>query len=278
MPEPDGRNQPWWQHTESLERRGWSPETGHWFRPDRRRPHRWTRAADESGWRDPRRAAQGDDITYIWDVTEPPFWVGPTDSGLSSATCEAEIDASFTTWDTEQCLTKVNIVKRADPGSDITIFDSFFGFGGFGDPFAADIVEAGFYPQEYFDAVACGIPFSNCGCGILAFSVSFTFTGTDLNGDNYLDTALNEVYYNDDFGPNSVCGFSANPWTTGQMALPAVDVQTVALHENGHSLGIGHFGPPPAAIMNPSYGGPLISPLPIDNAGMCAVWASWPNP
>ena len=92
-------------------------------------------------------------------------------------------------------------MKRADSGADPDIFDAFFGFGGFGNPFLADIVEAGWLPKAFFDAV--GGP--GGGDGILAFSVSFIFTDavgnpTDINGDNYLDTALNEVYYNNNFG------------------------------------------------------------------------------
>jgi hypothetical protein len=57
----------------------------------------------------------------------------------------------------------------------------------------ADIVNAGWLPRAYFEAA--GGPGSRRG--ILAFSVSFIFidlaTGlpTDLNGDHYLDTALN---------------------------------------------------------------------------------------
>jgi hypothetical protein len=67
-----------------------------------------------------------------------------------------------------------------------------------------------------------------------------------------------------------------NPWGIN-VALPGIDVETVALHENGHSLGIGHFGPPPAAVMNPVYAGIRHSPLAVDSAGMCSVWASWPK-
>ena len=59
--------------------------------------------------------------------------------------------------------------------------------------------------------------------------------------------------------------------------LPGIDVETVALHENGHSLELGHFGPPPAAVMNPVYAGMRQSPLAIDHAGSCAVWGSWPK-
>jgi hypothetical protein len=58
---------------------------------------------------------------------------------------------------------------------------------------------------------------------------------------------------------------------------PGIDVETVALHENGHGLGIGHFGPPPIAVLNPVYGGLRHQPFAIDNAGMCAVYASWPK-
>ena len=62
-----------------------------------------------------------------------------------------------------------------------------------------------------------------------------------------------------------------------QRDLPAVDVETVALHENGHSLGLGHFGPPPAAVMNPVYAGINTTPDAIDKAGACAVWGWWPK-
>lgn len=217
---------------------------------------------------DPRRAAQGDDITYLVDQSD-----GATASGLTNADTEAAIDSAFATWDTkESCMSKVDLVKRADNGDDPDIFDSFFGFGDFGDPFLADIVNAGWLPRAYFEAV--GGP--GGGRGILAFSVTFTFTGTDINGDGYLDTALNEVYFNDNFGDPGG-DRAGNPWGI-DINLPGIDVETVALHENGHSLGIGHFGPPPAAVMNPVYAGINHDPDAIDHAGMCAVWSSWPNP
>lgn len=102
-----------------------------------------------------------------------------------------------------------------------------------------------------------------------------TLEPTDTNGDNYLDTALNEVYYNDNFG-NPVGDRVGNPWGIN-VGLPGIDVQTVALHESGHSLGLGHFGPPPNAVMNPVYAGIRLAPFPIDHAGMCAVRGSWPK-
>jgi hypothetical protein len=222
---------------------------------------------------DPRRLADGDNITYLVDLSE-----GATASGLTPAATEAAIDRAFSTWNNdEKCLDNVDFIKRPDTGADPDIFDAFFGFGGFGDPFLADIVNAGWYPRALFEAV--GGP--GGGNGILAFSVSFVFTdgagnATDINGDNYLDVALNEVYYNDNFG-NPGGTRPDNPWGIN-VPLPGVDVESVALHENGHSLDLGHFGPPPVAVMNPVYSGIHHQPLPIDHAGMCAVWASWPNP
>ncbi|MFQ5772803.1 MAG: matrixin family metalloprotease [bacterium] len=219
---------------------------------------------------DPNRLAQGIDITYLVDQS-----MGATASGLTNAQTEAAIDRAMTTWDNEKALKKVDLVKRPDPGSDVTIYDWFFGFGGFGNYLAADIVNAGWWPRAFFEAV--GGP--GGGRGILAFSVTFIWTSggvpTDINGDNYLDTALNEVYYNDTFGdPND--DRAGNPWGIN-IPLPGIDVETVALHENGHSLGIGHFGPPPDAVLNPVYAGIRQSPFPADQAGMEAVWASWPK-
>ncbi len=221
---------------------------------------------------DARRLADGENITYLVDQSD-----GATASGLTNAQTEGALDAALLTWDNDKPLAKVDIVKRADSGADPDIFDSFFGFGGFGDPFLADIVEAGWLPRAFFEAV--GGP--GGGRGILAFSVTFIFVDgagnpTDINGDNYLDTALNEVYYNNTFGDPGDDRFN-RPWGIN-VANPGIDVETVGLHENGHSLELGHFGPPPAAVMNPVYAGIRQTPLPADDAGMHAVWSSWPNP
>ena len=227
---------------------------------------------NSAGWRTIRGASPtAIDITYLVDQSD-----GATASGLTNAQTEAAIDRSMNTWQANSCLKKVDIVKRADTGADPDIFDSFFGFGGFGDPFLADITEAGWLPRAFFEAV--GGP--GGGRGILAFSVTFIFTDdagipTDINGDNRLDTALNEVYYNNTFGDPAATGPAIRGASTS--LLPGIDVETVALHENGHSLGIGHFGPPPAAVMNPIYAGIRHSPLAVDSAGMCSVCSSWPK-
>jgi len=197
---------------------------------------------------DGRRLAQGIDITYLVDQSD-----GATASGLTNAQTEPALDRALLTWQNSKPFQKVDLVKRAD------------------------IVEAGWLPRAFFEAV--GGP--GGGRGILAFSVTFIFqddvTGipTDINGDNYLDTALNEVYYNNTFGDptNDRVG---NPWRINQ-PLPSIDVETVGLHENGHSLELGHFGPPPAAVMNPVYAGIRQTPMATDLAGMHIVWSSWPK-
>ena len=220
-------------------------------------PFRWVAS-------DPRRAAQGDDITFIVDDGQAVH--APSSLG---AWPSAEVAAGQTTWFGDRCMDKVDDFQRASTGNDDTLFDEglFSSFctlpGGdlpgfpsttLGVPagiFAADIIHAGWYPAGCFGPLT------------LAFSVTFTFTGTDVNNDQYADTAFNEVYYNDAF-----------TWdTTGG----DIDVQTVALHESGHSLGVGHFGPPPSAVMNPVYAGRKVTLEPIDHAGMCTVWAQWPR-
>jgi hypothetical protein len=221
---------------------------------------------------DLRRRADGENITYLVDLSD-----GNTASGLTAAQTEAAIDRSMDTWQADRCFKKVDLVKRADSGADPDIFDASLGFGVRGNPFLADIVNAGWLPRAFFDAV--GGP--GGGAGILAFSITFIFTDpitrqpTDINGDNYLDAAHSEVYYNDTFGDPSD-DREGDPWGI-DIAVPGIDVESISLHENGHSLGIGHFGPPPTAVMNPFYAGIRQAPMPIDQAGMCAKWASWPK-
>ncbi len=222
---------------------------------------------------DSRRVADGDLVTYLVHDGR-----GATASGLTAAQTSAAIDAALSTWDGTQALHKVTISKRtavADPD----LLDDLFGFGNLADfvPFQATIVDAGWLPREFFELA--GGP--GGGRFILAFTAPFVFVDdrgnpTDINGDGYLDVAFSEVYYNDNFGTPGG-DRTGNPWGTN-IVLPGIDVQTVALHENGHALGIGHFGPPPAAVMNPVYAGIRQSPFPTDLAAMNAVWSSWPHP
>lgn len=237
-------------------------------RPDARihqAPFRWVP-------NDQRRLADGDRITYMFDQSH-----GATASGLTSAQTEAAVDRALSTWAGDPAMSKLTIVKRPYTGSDPSIVDGMLGFGGTGNPFLADIVDAGWYPRAFFEVV--GGP--GGGRGILGVTFTFIFVDgngipTDINGDNYLDEALSETYYNDNFGDPSG-DRAGNPWGI-DVVLPGIDVQTVALHENGHDLDLGHFGPPPTAVMNPVYAGIRQSPFPSDDAGLSALWKNWPNP
>ncbi len=218
---------------------------------------------------DLRRNADGNNITYIVDQSG-------TTADLSVPAAEGAIDRAVGTWSDERCLDKLNIVKRADPGFDVTVLDFFFGRG-FGFPFAADIVYGGWLPiMNFVLETLLGIPVPD----VIAVTATFVFvdvsTGipTDVDGDQFLDIAFAEVYFADSI----VSPFPVEidiAWDIDQ-PLPRVDVETVALHETGHGLAIGHFGPPPNAVMNPEYSGVRQETTPIDVAGMCTVWQSWP--
>lgn len=215
-------------------------------------PFRWVAG-------DTRRNADGAKLTYLVDRQD----LGG--SGLSASSTEAAIDRAMGSWASSPCLYRAPMVKRADTGADPDIFDSMYGFGDFGNFRLASIVHAGWMPREFFEAV------NGPGSGdtILAFSVTFVFIGadgqpTDVNRDGYMDTAVNEVYYNE--------GFS---WLIG--SGQGADLESVALHEVGHSLGLGHVGPPLEAVMGPLYLGLSRRPTLVDQALLCSVWIRWPR-
>ena len=100
---------------------------------------------------------------------------------------------------------------------------AFFG----GDVFAADIYTLGFLPGIYFDLVL-GPGASESVLGVTFtfvfgdFDAQGNFTPSDVDNNGREDTALKEVWYNDAF-----------TWTTTNTT--DIDIQTVALHENGHT-------------------------------------------
>lgn len=214
-----------------------------------RQPFRWVAG-------DPRRAAGGDPLTYTIDTVD----LGA--SSLDPAEAEAAIERAMRTWAAGKCFKKAGLARRAADGTDADIFDSAYGYGGYGDYRTADIVHAGFLPPEFFEQVAG----PGGGETVVALSVTFIYVDsagqpTDADGDGYLDTAHNEIYYNQAFS-----------WADGGM-----DLETVALHEIGHSLGIGHIDPPPSAVMNPVYSGSERALRRPDHSALCSVWASWPH-
>lgn len=221
-----------------------------------RQPFRWV-----SG--DPRRNADGSNLTYLVHQE------GLAGSGLDAKAAEAAIDRAMKSWATTPCFSaKVDMVKRADSGADPDIFDGLLGYGGFGDYRLADVVHAGWMPPSFFDAVNG----EGSGDAVLAFSVTFIYIGpdgepSDFNQDGYLDTAANEIYYNEAFA-----------WLLGtDTGGGGIDLESVALHELGHSLGIGHIGAPLEAVMNPVYIGAHRELNALDEAALCSVWGAWPR-
>jgi hypothetical protein len=137
-----------------------------------------------------------------------------------------------------------------------------------------DIVVGGWVPETYF---------SQCLGSSSIIGVTWTFSDVDSNGDQYRDRQYVEQFYNPAF-----------EWTTTEAVYldfgAPFDIETIAVHENGHSHGLGHFGGPiknqpfklqpngrvfnPEAVMNPYYiGGEERTPLATDVAGMRTMYA-----
>lgn len=215
---------------------------------------------------DSRRLADGNNITYLNDNTFR--------AANGSIDSSPPIDASFETWDSGTNCSDMPIVKRVDTGENPNyVLMSLFGVPV--NPFLADIVETGFLPGWLFDVIAPG------GSGFI-LGVTFTLifvdengNPTDIDNNGSTDTALKEVWYNDAF-----------LWSTSG---GGIDIETVALHENGHALELGHFGKisvtnangevhfSPRAVMNAAYSGVQRDINEVTNAAHCSQFGSWPQ-
>lgn len=210
-----------------------------WFQQE----FRWVRG-------DERRGATGPGLSVLVDDS----WTGDGASTLDPQTLRSAVARAAATWRADSCLAKSPLRETEPPGGDVTVFDYLLGTGGFGDPFAADVVVAG--PAAGMEEIFDG--------DVLAFAVTFVFVGadgtpTDADADGHLDTALSEIYLN-----------PAVDWTLD--GASGIDLETALLHEIGHALGLGHFGSPPASVMTPIYSGLRRALLPIDHAALCLLY------
>jgi hypothetical protein len=216
---------------------------------------------------DARRLADGDRITYMN--------FAPLMAANGAGNAEGAIDASFATWDASKCTT-LDIVERAWNGGNPSAILSIAGIPAVS-VFSADIVTMGFLPGFIFDAVL------GPGASASVLGVTFTFVflesaggpESDIDGDGRTDTALKEIWYNNAFD-----------WTLSGLG-DDIDVESVALHENGHAFELGHYGKifgtlgnlrlhvSPRAVMNAAILGTLRSPLGTDNAGFCGNFEDW---
>ena len=220
---------------------------------------------------DERRNANGNKLTYLVDQTWLPANFG-TENEIDG---EPAIDASFDTWNAVKKNAKLDIVKVPDTGEQPSSF--FLG----GNPFLADISEIGFIPGILFEALL-GPGASENVLGVTFTSVFVDEQGnpTDINNDGYADIAYKEVWYNDAF-----------LWTNDPNG-EGTDIETVALHENGHALGFGHFGKvfitgnkpkntklhvATRAVMNAVILGTQRTLLGTDKASYNSIYGSWPK-
>lgn len=211
---------------------------------------------------DSRRNAAGNNLTYL---NFTPFMVA---NGVIEA--EPSIDTAFDTWNDLKKNSGLDLVKLEWDGA--TNPSAILNVGiPFGDPLEADIVTMGFLPGFIFDAVLG----PGASGGVLG--VAFTFTWLDTEGNSTDEVALKEVWYNDAF----VWSTDGTPGT--------IDIESVALHENGHALGFDHFGRisvvnangrlnvAPRAVMNAAYLQPQRELLGTDKASFNQVYGSWPK-
>ena len=150
-------------------------------------------------------------------------------NGCTLAETQAAVDRAMNTWDSVNCAT-IPLVKLPDYGIDWGYVQYLVGYGGV-PGWYADVTQAGWLPQEFFDLLF--------GPDNSVLGVTFTFvwtdpdTGlsTDMDNNGKEDVAFREVYYNNGY-----------LWGIDNPTSYPIDVESIVLHENGHSLSLGHFG------------------------------------
>jgi hypothetical protein len=227
-----------------------------------------------------------------WTFSTPQYVVDTKDltAQLPSAAVDAAITRTYNTW-AAVSNSSISPTRASLPAGDTNpdVLDGTFDGAGncislfdFSSPHldlssgsifpAADIVVGGWLPANYF---------SGCLGSADIIGVTWIFADGDANHDNFEDMLYVEQFYNDGFQ----WSLSGSPFLSANM-----DVESILTHENGHALGLDHFGGPnvnqpfklhpdgrvfdPEAIMNPFYlGGEKRNPFPSDLSSLRSLYS-----
>ena len=237
-----------------------------------------------------RHEADTDVLYYRIDLTELP-------TGFAADEVEVAIESAVATFNAVPC-SKTHLVRvDTDPGADLGFAQHLTGLGGSGDPLP-DITFAGWVPTEFFQQIgqfpANGVTFpivfdgdeSSLVPGYDALATPGDYSDVDRDGN--ADTYAMEVYFNSDstFTTDPVAGDS----------LFAIDLESIALHELGHALGMDHFGrteiildenfefvdiqvnPNSVSLMNTNNYLTTRELSGSDVASFCEIYANWGTP
>jgi hypothetical protein len=143
----------------------------------------------------------------------------------------------------------------------------------------AEVTVGGFLPASFFRQTC---PAS--GDNILGVAYQFAFydreTGrpTDIDRNGKLDGFWSEIYFN-------ALHYWGDATAPGVDPFSVFDLQTVALHESGHTFGLGHFGHTfqnhggfqvaGYNIMSQVYPGPVRTVSGIPTATFCGLYDNW---
>lgn len=180
---------------------------------------------------------------------------------LPGSAVQSALTSAFGTWDAVESATNLAVEFKADDGGNYDVFDGpndsngppwFNGYSNTLDQNSdwryANVVIGGWLPESYFG-----------DANILAV----TWTGKLSGGGSRKPTWHSEIFFND-----------AWTWTDDATATgDLIDVETVALHELGHALGLGHENDVPS-IMASYYTGVNRTLLDDDIDGITALYSS----
>ncbi len=189
---------------------------------------------------------------------------------ISAGSVSTSLTNAFNTWDAVETAPGLSFDIKADLGGNYDVFDGpndsagppwFDGSGATLDQGAdwryANIVIGGWLPESYF-----GSP------NVLAV----TWSGKLSGGGSRKPAWHSEIYFNDAWNWTND-GAAADLDLANGLVNGLIDLETVALHELGHAIGLAHENDV-SSVMASYYGGTQRYLMDDDIAGLTALYSS----